>query len=130
MDISERKDLQEADLQGANLQGANLRGANLIEAHIEGSILTGANLIGANLQGANLEGANFEGANLEGAKFREAHYLTFEQLSKVKTLHDAKLDEELLIKLKEKFPFLFKSLEQQFLESQSNLLGANSDSNI
>jgi hypothetical protein len=26
-------------------------------------------------------------ANLEGAKFREAHYLTFEQLSKMKTFH-------------------------------------------
>jgi hypothetical protein len=48
----------------------------------------------------------------------------------VKTLHDAKLDEELLIKLKEKFPFLFKSLEQQFLDSQSNLLGANAKNNL
>ena len=88
------------------------------------------NLEGSNFRWANLEGANFEGAKLEGTKFREAHYLTFEQLSKVKTLHDVKLDEELLIKLKEKFPFLFKSLEQQFLESQSNLLGANSENNL
>jgi hypothetical protein len=56
--------------------------------------------------------------------------LSIGQFSKVKTLHDAKLDEELLIKLKEKFPFLFKSLEQQFLESQSNLLGANADNNL
>ena len=70
----------------------------------------------------NLEGSNFRWANLEGAKL--------EQLSKVKTLHDAKLDEELLIKLKEKFPFLFKSLEQQFLDSQSNLLGANAKNNL
>jgi hypothetical protein len=48
----------------------------------------------------------------------------------VKTLHDAKLDEELLIQLKEKFHFLFKSLEQQFLESQRNLLGANVENNL
>jgi uncharacterized protein YjbI with pentapeptide repeats len=83
-----------------------------------------------NLEGSNFRWANLEGAKLEGTKFREAHYLTFEQLSKVKTLHDAKLDEELLIKLKEKFPFLFKSLEQQFLDSQSNLLGANAKNNL
>jgi len=42
----------------------------------------------------------------------------------VKTLYDAKLDEKFLILLKEEFQFLFKSLEQQFLEYQSNLLGA------
>ena len=78
----------------------------------------------------NLQGVDFKELNLKEAKLREAHYLTFEQLSKVKTLHDAKLDEKLLIKLKEKFPFLFKSLEQQFLESQSNLLGANAENNL
>jgi len=78
MDVSERK----------NLQGANLQGADLIEA--------------------NLEGANLEGANLEGAKFREAHYLTFDQLSKVKTLYDAKLNAELLNSLRTEYAHLFK----------------------
>ncbi len=77
MDISERKDLQEADLQGANLQEANL------------------------------QGANFEGANL-----RETHYLTFGQPSKVKILHDTKLDEEVLITLKKKYPNLFEELDE------------------
>ncbi len=51
----------------------------------------------------SLEGANFQGANLKGAK-----NLTIDQLSKVKTLYDAKLDEELLIPLKEKYPALFE----------------------
>ena len=87
MDISERKDLQEADLQGADLIEANLRGANLQ---------------GANLIEAHLEGTNLEGANLEGAK-----NFSFNQLSKVKTLYATILDEELLISLKEKYlPFL------------------------
>ena len=70
----------------------------------------------------NLQGANFVGTNLEGAQD-----LSFFQLSKVKTLYNAKLDEEFLIQLKEEFPFLFKSLEQQFLEYQHNLLGTISD---
>jgi len=69
MDISERKDLQEADLQGADLIEANLKGAHL-----------------------------------EGAK-----NLSFNQLSKVKTLYATILDEELLIPLKEKYaPLLEK----------------------
>jgi len=59
------------------------------------------------LQGANLQGANFEGANL-----RETHYLTFDQLSKVKTLHNTKLDEEVLITLKKKYPTLFEKLDE------------------
>jgi uncharacterized protein YjbI with pentapeptide repeats len=88
------------------------------------------NLEWANLRWANLEGANFEGANLKGTKFREAHYLTLEQLSKVKTLHDAKLNDELLLKLKEEYTYLFKSLDQQFLESQNNLLGTDPDNNF
>ncbi|AKB46387.1 hypothetical protein MSKOL_0610 [Methanosarcina sp. Kolksee] len=78
MDIPERKDLL----------GANLQGADLIEA---------------NLEGANLEGANLEGANLEGAQ-----HLSLDPLSTVKTLHNAKLDNELLITLKKKCPALFK----------------------
>ena len=70
---------------------------------------------------ANLEGAIFEGANLKGAL-----NLSIDQLSKVRTLYNAKLDEEFFIQLKEEFWFLFKSLEQQFRIS-AHLLGAISD---
>jgi BTB/POZ domain-containing protein KCTD9 len=66
---------------------------------------------------AKLEGTNLEGANLIGAL-----NLSIDQLSKVRVLYNVKLDEEFLIQLKEEFPFLFKSLKQQFLESQRNLL--------
>jgi len=53
--------------------------------------------------------------------------LSIDKLSKVRTLYNAKLDKEFLVQLKEEFSFLFKSLEQQFLEYQSNLLGTVSD---
>jgi BTB/POZ domain-containing protein KCTD9 len=78
MDIPERKDIR----------GANLQGADLIEA---------------NLEGADLKMSNLERAHLEGA-----HDLSLDQLSKVKTPDDTKLDEEILISLKEKYPALFE----------------------
>jgi uncharacterized protein YjbI with pentapeptide repeats len=53
------------------------------------------------LQGAYLEGAYLVGTNLKGAQ-----HLSLFQLSKMKTLHDTKLDEEPLIPLKKKYPAL------------------------
>jgi hypothetical protein len=41
----------------------------------------------------------------------------------VRALYNVKLDEEFIIQLKEEFAFLFKSLKQQFLEHQNNILG-------
>jgi len=104
----EKANLEEADLEGtdfvgANLEGADLAGANLVKANLEETNLKRANLKGANLKGANLKGADFEGANL-----KEVDELTIDQLSKVKTLYNAKLDDELFIPLKEKYPALFE----------------------
>lgn len=62
----------------------------------------------ANLEMANLEGANFLEANLHETNLYEKVNLSFDQLSKVKTLYNAKLDEELLFSLKEKYPALFE----------------------
>ena len=70
---------------------------------------------GAILDGANLDGANLDGANLEGANLIGVFNLSIDQLSKVRTLFNAKLDEEVLIQLKEKFLSLFKSLKQKLL---------------
>jgi uncharacterized protein YjbI with pentapeptide repeats len=69
------------------------------------------NLQGANLQGANLYGANLEGAYLVGTNLEGAQNLSLFQLSKVKTLYNAKLDEELLMLLKEEYPALFEEPE-------------------
>ena len=52
--------------------------------------------------------SDITGANLKEANLREAHYLTFDQLSKVKTLHDTKLDEKLLNSLRKEHVRLFK----------------------
>ncbi|HET8686622.1 MAG TPA: pentapeptide repeat-containing protein, partial [Methanosarcina sp.] len=81
----------------------HLEGANLIKANLKGADLEGANFKGANLEGANLEGTNFEAAFLG-----ETYGLSPDQLSKVKTLYNAKLDEELFMQLKEKCPALFE----------------------
>ena len=80
--------------------------------------LGGANLQAAYLSEANLEDAEFPGANLQYTKLANAYLvntdligaknLTINQLSEVKTLYDASLDDELLIPLKEKYPNLFK----------------------
>jgi uncharacterized protein YjbI with pentapeptide repeats len=53
---------------------------------------------------AYFDGAIFEGANLKGAI-----NLSIDQLSKVKTLSNAKLDDELLNLLREEHACLFKS---------------------
>ena len=82
----------------ANLHGSNLRGVDLY----------GADLQEANLQGANLYGANFIETNIEGADFEGVQNLSFYQLSRVKTLYTTKLDEELFIPLKNKYPALFE----------------------
>ena len=55
-------------------------------------------LIEANLQRAILVGANLWGI----------YGLTIEQLSKVKSLYDAKLDPVLMAQVKEKYPYLLE----------------------
>jgi uncharacterized protein YjbI with pentapeptide repeats len=67
-----------------------------------------ANLKRINLEKTNLSETNLEEANFEAAFLGEAYGLSLDQLSKVKTLYDTKLDEKLLIQLKEKYPVLFE----------------------
>jgi uncharacterized protein YjbI with pentapeptide repeats len=114
----ERAYLLKADLMGATLYGANLVGAKLFSATLYGANLKGANFAGTSLMNATLYGANLQEANLEGADLREANLeraylikannLTIDQLSNVKTLYNAKLDEELEKPLREKYPALFE----------------------
>jgi len=96
-------------LKGAYLSGAHLEEASLWEAHLEVADLIEAHLEGADLFNANLDGANLSKAYLEGAK-----NLTVYQLSKVKTLYEAKLDDELLIPLKERYPALFEKPNSRY----------------
>jgi uncharacterized protein YjbI with pentapeptide repeats len=100
--------LKEANLQGAYLYSANLQEANLIEANLQEANLIEANLQEANLYLANLQEANLYLANLQEANLIEAEGLNIEQLSKVKTLYQAKLPVELKEQMKKNFPHLFK----------------------
>jgi hypothetical protein len=97
-----------ADLSGADLSDANLSGADLSETNLSVANLSGANLFGADLSGANLSGADLSGAKLFGAKLSGANNLTIDQLSKVKTLYNAKLDKRLDKPLRDNRPDLFK----------------------
>lgn len=97
-----------ARLKNASFQKADLYHSFLLGAYLEGVDFLGANLKGAILSEADLRGANLKWANLEETYFKNTKNLTVEQLSKAKTLYNAKLDEELLIPLKEKYPSLFE----------------------
>jgi len=95
-----RVNLVKAHLSEAKLEEANLQEANLERAKVYGAYFIGANLEKINLRGAYLKKANFEGANLEGANLEGAKNLTVEQLSQVKTLYKAQLDEGLEAELR------------------------------
>ena len=120
----QRADLQEAELlraylrrsnlKCANLQGANLKEAELLRANFQGANLQGANLQkinlrGGNLRGANLDNTNLRDADLRGVDFQDAKNITFELLSKVKTLFQViGLSPGLKTILKKKMPKLFE----------------------
>ena len=121
-------DLRRANLEEANLKGSNLKGANLVkaklvkaklqtanleqaklkEANLKDTNFYHANLQGADLQGAELKGADLRRANLEEADLNGSKNLTISQLSRVKTLYNAKLDDELRISLEKEHPELLK----------------------
>lgn len=53
-------------------------------------------------------GANLQDAELRAANLEKVENLTFEQLSKAKSLYQAKLDPELMKQVKEKYPHLLE----------------------
>jgi uncharacterized protein YjbI with pentapeptide repeats len=103
-----KANLRETNLRRAGFQNTNLGGANLQEANLRDAFLQGANLRDAFLQEADLGGANLRGANLREADLRGAKELTVEQLCKVSTLYDAKLDQELEAQIKHECSDLLK----------------------
>lgn len=130
-----------ANLSGANFSEANLSGADFYSANLSGANLSGANFKAnlrvtltdflseadlkddfsraglkvissvTNLSEANLSKANLSKANLSGSDLIQAKNLTIKQLSEVKTLFNVKLDDELRLPLKEKYPVLFEGSE-------------------
>ncbi len=115
-----------SNLEGARLNQTNFAGSNLNQAHMNKAYASGASfkdtyLIKANLQsafliksdfenafmmeadlrGAYVIGANFKNANLYKADLRGVDGLTLEQLAQARTLHQAILDDDLLVKIRE-----------------------------
>ena len=123
-----RTNLKKAYLNQANIKMANLFRANLESAEIIGSIFRNSNLTETNLKNSNCRGTDFEGAilkkanlkgadllsafledaDLRGANLTETKNLNIEQLMGAKTLYQTKLDPELMEKVKNKYPFLFR----------------------
>jgi hypothetical protein len=102
-------DFEGADLRNANLESADLRNANLEGANLEGASLKAAYLRKANLQGVRLAGADLRGAYLASADLTGLSGIAVEDLEKVTTLYQAKLDSALLAEVKEEMP---KKLEK------------------
>ena len=67
--------------------------------------------MGANFRRVDFQEADLDGANLGGVDLTRTLGLTVNQLSKVKTLDYARLDEGLEIPLREMYPALFEELE-------------------
>lgn len=86
-----------------DLSGVDLRGANL----------SNAALCLADMSDSNLSGADLSGAKLSKADLREVSGLNLEQLSKVETLYNTKLDPELMEQVKDKYPHLLKEPKEE-----------------
>jgi hypothetical protein len=99
-----RADFHEAYLREADLRRARLRGANLAKTY-----LGGANLAQADLTEANFEETKLRRANLRRATLTRPRGLTLDQISKVKTLYQAKLDPGLMEQIKEEYPHLLEN---------------------
>lgn len=108
-----KANLYRANLESAKLTGSNFRNSNLTETNLKNSDCKGADFEGtilekASLQGADLLSAFFEEADLRDANLTGAKNLNIKQLSGAKTLYQAKLDPELMKKVKKSYPHLLE----------------------
>ena len=101
-------DTEEKEGKRANLSNADLYGADLSSANLSGTVMQYADLSRADLINADLSDAYLRRANLSRADLSEVFGLNIEQLSKVKTLYKAKLDPELIVQVKDRYPHLLK----------------------
>ena len=88
-------------------------GMEKVEAFMEKVVFRKTNLSNSNLEGANLTNADFKEADLTNANLSNTYLLkvknlTLEQLEKVKTLFNAKMDQKLKKSIEEKFNHLFE----------------------
>jgi uncharacterized protein YjbI with pentapeptide repeats len=105
--------LREANFDGAFLQSADFDSATLWGASFQGSFLLDANFRGAELNNSNFENAELAGANFQNGNLYNAENLTINQLSNVKTLYGAKMDDQLLEQVKSQYPHLLEPPEEE-----------------
>jgi uncharacterized protein YjbI with pentapeptide repeats len=103
-----RANLESAEIIGSILRNSNLTETNLKNSNCKGTDFEGAILEKANLQGADLLSTFFDEADLRDANLTGTINLTIEQLSGAKTLYQAKLDPELMEKVKNSYPYLLR----------------------
>ncbi len=105
---------EEHDLCRTYWDHADLENVNFVGTFLKNAQFAKTNLKKANFKNADLENANFEDAYLEEANLEEALNLSIEQLSKAKTLYNAKLRKEHETLLRKQYPKLFKNSTTKF----------------
>jgi uncharacterized protein YjbI with pentapeptide repeats len=95
-------------IHNKNFSGYVLTEAYLVEADFRYVTLNDAFLKRANLFGADLRGAKLQGTNFQEADLRDILFVGYKQFSEVETLYQAKLDNNLMTQLKNKYHCLFK----------------------
>jgi uncharacterized protein YjbI with pentapeptide repeats len=100
--------LTAADLENAEFYRSDLEGADLSEARLRRTNFRGSNLRRVVARDADFTDANLEGVFLDEAQLANARNLTFEQLSKAKSLFNTHLPPELLSQVRISRPDLLK----------------------
>jgi len=114
---SKKKALEFLNKTGVDLNFLNVRyeylcGIDLSNARLTGADFADSTLTEADFRNADLRDARFQHTGLRGADLREAKNLTSEQLCNARTLFKAKLDSELLEKVKVECPELLEKPER------------------
>ena len=114
-----KSNLNQAQLLRAYASGAHFNDTYLIKANLQQAFLIKTNfenafMMEADLRGAYVVGANFKNANLYKADLRGVDGLTVEQLSEVKTLYQAKLDEGLMMLVEKQHHILLERTASQY----------------
>jgi hypothetical protein len=107
------RDLMGIDLSSVDLTGANLESADLRNAKLSNAILKNANLKSAFLRKTDLRGADLTGANLDYAIFlradlRGAKGFSIDNMNKIRTVYESKLDSALAVDALDEYPEKFK----------------------
>jgi uncharacterized protein YjbI with pentapeptide repeats len=106
-------DLRYSNVKAALLMEADLQYINARKADFSYSWLVAANLKGADLKYANFYKTVIDGAILQDANLESVKNLTIGQLFKVNTLYRAKLDPELMERVKKSYPHLLEKPKEK-----------------